>query len=79
MSRDGGWVVVGKFQGLLTSYLTDPEEASWVIGDDDPEMPPAVFRTAEEAYLAWARCEEVGQGRARRRDEALKRLGKASR
>jgi hypothetical protein len=73
--RDDGWVVICKSQGLLDSYLTDPEHASWVIGDDD-EMPPAVFCTAEEAYAAWAWSEEVAAERVKRREEALKRLGK---
>lgn len=30
-----GWVVIDRFQ----SYLTDPEDASWVVDPDDEDMP----------------------------------------
>jgi hypothetical protein len=46
---------------LLDSYLMDPEEASWVIGDNDEVVPSAVFPTAEAAFRAWERAEEVTQ------------------
>jgi hypothetical protein len=47
-----------------------------VVGDDDEDMPPAVFPTATAAYRAWERSEQVGQERKQRREEALRRLGK---
>ena len=65
-----GWVVVDRFQ----SYLTDPEDASWIVDPDDEDVPLAVFPTAEAAYRAWARSGEVAKARARRREEALRRL-----
>ena len=65
-----GWGVVDRFQ----SYLTDPEDASWIVDPDDEDVPLAVFPTAEAAYRAWARSGEVAKARARRREEALRRL-----
>jgi hypothetical protein len=69
----GGWVVVDKFE----TYLTDPDDASWVVDpdDDDEEIQPAVFANPEAAYLALERSNEIGQARATRREEALRRLG----
>ena len=49
------------------------EEEDWV----DEDMPPAVFPTAEAAYRAWERSQEVAEIRKRRREEALKRLEKS--
>ena len=46
--RDRGWVIVDK----TDSYLADVERAVWVVGDDDEEMPPLYFDTAEAALLA---------------------------
>jgi hypothetical protein len=71
--RGDGWVVVDSFQ----SYLADPEDASWIVDPDDEDVPLAVFPTPEAAYWAWQRSETVAKARARRREEALKRLGKS--
>ena len=71
-ARGNGWVVVGSF----FSFLVDPEDAAWVVDEDDEDMPPAVFPTAEAAYRAWERSQEVAAARAKRREEALKRLGR---
>ena len=70
--RGDGWVVVDRFQ----SYLTDPEDASWIVDPDDEDMPLAVFPTPEAAYRAWERFQELAAARAERRERALKRLGK---
>lgn len=70
--RGDGWVVADRFR----SFLVDPGDASWVAGDDEEDMPPAVFPTPEAAYQAWARAQAIAAGRARRRDEALSRLGR---
>jgi hypothetical protein len=69
-ARGDDWVVVDN----LHSYLVDPEAPSWVVGNDDQEMPPTVSPTAAAAYKAWERSEEVAAARKRRREEALKRL-----
>jgi hypothetical protein len=58
-----GWVVVDN----LHSFLVDPEDAAWVVGDDDEDMPPTVFPTAAAAYKAWERSGEVAAARKRRR------------
>jgi len=47
-SHRDGWVVVDRFQ----SYLTDPEDGSWIVDPDDEDMPLAVFSSAEVAYRA---------------------------
>jgi hypothetical protein len=70
-ARDDGWVVIDSFY----SYLVDPEDAAWVAGDNDEDMPPAIFPSAEAAYRAWERSEETSAARMQRREEALKRLG----
>ena len=71
-SRGEGWVVVDSF----SSFLVDPEDAAWVIGDDVEEMPPTVFPTTVAAYRAWQRSNEVAKARECRREAALKRLGR---
>ena len=71
-ARGSSWIVVDA-QGF---FLADPEDASWVADEDDEYMPPAVFPTPEAAYRAWEWSEERARTRARRREEALKRLGK---
>jgi hypothetical protein len=43
--RDQRWVV---FDGT-NSYLYDVDNAEWVYGDDDEEMPPLLFESREEA------------------------------
>jgi hypothetical protein len=63
-ARGDGWVVVDR----LHSYLVDPENAAWVVGDDDEQMPPTVFPSAAAAYQAWRWSEEVGKAREQRRD-----------
>jgi len=70
--QQGGWVVVDRYG----SYLMDPEDAAWVVDADDPDMPALVFGNPEEAYLAFLRSCAVGEARERRREEALKRLGR---
>lgn len=54
-----GWVVVDRFR----SYLTDPEDASWVVDLDDKVTPLAVFPTAEAAYWAWEHSEQAAKAR----------------
>jgi len=71
-ARGDGWVVADDFD----SFLLDPEEASWLVGDDDEDFPPAIFPTAEAAYRAWQRSQSVEEARAKRHKEALKRLGR---
>jgi hypothetical protein len=71
-ARGDGWLVVDS----LHSFLVDPEDASWVVGDDNEDMPPTVFPSAAAAYRAWERSQEVAAERKRRREEALKRLGR---
>ena len=58
------------------SYLMDPDDAAWVADADDEDMPASVFDSAEEAYVAYLRSCAVGDARVRRREEALKRLGR---
>jgi hypothetical protein len=70
--RGDGWVVVDSFY----SYLADPEDASWVTDPDDEDVPLAVFQSPEDACRAWERSEEVAAARAKRREMALKRLGR---
>lgn len=70
--RGDGWVVIDSFY----SYLSDPEDASWVTDPDDEDVPLALFQSPEDAYRAWVRSEEVAAARAKRREEALKRLGR---
>ncbi|NLX99707.1 MAG: hypothetical protein GXY83_26725 [Rhodopirellula sp.] len=72
-ARGDGWVVVDSFY----SYLVDPDDAAWVLGDDDgEEMPPTLFPSAAAAYGAWERSEKVAAARKQRREEALKRLSR---
>jgi hypothetical protein len=71
-ARGDAWVVVDSFY----SFLLDPEDASWAMGEDDEDMPPATFSTAEAAYRAWQRSQAVAESRAKRREDALKRLRK---
>ena len=61
-SHRGGWVVVDR-NGL---FLADPNSATWVMSPRDKEMPPAVFRTAAAAYLAWRQSQEMAKGRTPR-------------
>ena len=72
--RDRGWVIVDK----TDSYLADVERAVWVVGDDDEDMPPLYFGTAEAALLAYDRSQRAAELRAKRREEALRRLGKVA-
>ena len=46
------------------------------MAGDDEDTPPTVFPSAEAAYLARERSEEASAARMRRREEALKRLGR---
>ncbi|MHC4176694.1 MAG: hypothetical protein ACYSWU_04265 [Planctomycetota bacterium] len=68
-----GWVAIDRYG----SFLTDPEDASWIVDPDDEDMPLAVFPTAQAAYRAWEHSEKAAKARAGRRREALRRLGKA--
>ena len=72
IERRGGWVVIDSFY----SYLADPEDAAWVTDPDDEDMPAARFDTPEAAYRAWMRSEEVAAAGAKRRAEALGKLGR---
>ena len=56
--------------------LLDPEDAAWVVDADDEDLPALVFGNPEEAYVAYLRSCAVGDARERRREEALKRLGR---
>ncbi len=71
VSGQGGWLVVddGGY------FLEDPNGAVWVP-EDDTDLPAMVFSTAEEAYASYRRSCAVGEARKRRREEALKRLGR---
>lgn len=69
-ARGDGWVVIDSF----SSFLLDPEDASW--GTDGDDVPLAIFPTAEAAYRAWLRSQVVAKARAQRREKALKRLGR---
>ncbi len=71
VSGQGGWLVVddGGY------FLEDPNGAVWVP-EDDAELPAMVFSTVEKAYAAYRRSCAVGVARKRRREEALKRLGR---
>ena len=68
----GGWVVVDRYG----YFLMDPEDAAWVADADDEDLPALVFENPEEAYVAYLRSCAVGDARERRREEALKRLGR---
>jgi len=72
VSRQDGWLVLddGGY------FLEDPNAAVWVP-EDDADLPAMVFITAEEAYAAYRRSCAVGEARKRRRERALKRLGRA--
>ena len=63
---------------VLSGYLADVERAVWVVGDDDEDMPPLYFDTAEAALLAYYDSQRAVELRAKRRDEALHRLGKVA-
>ena len=69
--RDG-WVVVDRYG----YFLMDPEDAAWVADADDEDLPALVFGDPEEAYVAYLRACAVGDARERRREAALKRLGR---
>lgn len=71
-ARGDGWVVIDSFY----SFLLDPEEAIWGADDDAEDLPPMIFPTAEAAYRAWQRSQVVEEARAKRREAALKRLGR---
>ena len=71
--RDRRWVIIDE----TDSYLADVERAVWVVGDDDEDMPPLYFDTAEAALLAYDHSQRAVELRAQRREEALRRLGKA--
>ena len=71
VSREGGWLVLND-RGYL---LEDPNAAVWVP-EDDEDLPAMFFSTAEQAYVAYRRSCAVGEARKRRREEALKRLGR---
>jgi hypothetical protein len=73
-ARGDGWVVVDSFY----CFLLDPEDASWGSDEGDEDLPLAIFPTAEEAYRAWLRSQVVAEARAKRREAALKRLGRHS-
>jgi len=73
-ARGDGWVVMDSFY----SFLINPEDASWVVGDDDEDMSPMLFQTPEAAYRALMRSQAVAAARAQRRKEALRRLGKVA-
>jgi len=70
--RDRGWVIVDQ----TDSYPADVERAVWVVGDDDEDMPPMYFDTAEAALLSYDRAQWAAALRAKRREAALRRLGK---
>ena len=70
-SRTVGWLSIA-----TASYLMDPEDAAWVADADDEDLPALVFESPEEAYVAYLRSCAVGDARERRREEALKRLGR---
>ncbi len=70
--RDRGWVIVDE----TDSYLADVERTAWVVGNDDEDMPPLYFDTSEAAFLAYDRSQRAAELRAKRREEALRRLGK---
>jgi len=71
--RRDGWVVIDIFD----SFLVDPGDAAWVVDEDDPDMPPMIFRTEEAAFHAWEVAQQVAHERAKRREEALRRLGRS--
>ena len=43
---------------------------------DDEDIPPLYFDTAEAAFLAYDRSQRAAELRVKRREEALRRLGK---
>ena len=59
-SHKGGWGVVGR-NGL---FLADPNNATWVMSPNVKEIPPAVFPSAAEAYLAWMQSQAVARDRS---------------
>ena len=50
------------------------EDAAWVAGDDNEDMPPMVFPSVVAAYRAWERSAEVAVRRKQRGEESLRRL-----
>ena len=70
--QQSGWIVVDRYG----YFLMDPEDAAWVADADDEDMPALVFGNPEEAYVAYLRSCAVGDARERRREAALKRLGR---
>ena len=70
--QQSGWIVVDRYG----YFLMDPEDAAWVTDADDEDLPALVFGNPEEAYVAYLRSCAVGDARERRREEALKRLGR---
>jgi len=71
--HERGWVIADD----TDCYLADAERAIWVVGDDDEDMPPLYFDTAEAALLAYDCSLRAAELRAQRRKEALERLGKS--
>jgi hypothetical protein len=70
--RGAGWVVVdGKGW-----FLAEADSCTWSDHEDDPDLPPLAFPTAEEALAAFVRSDALAHARAGRRKEALKRLGR---
>ena len=66
-THKGGWIV--NREGL---FLADPNNATWVMSLRGKEIPPAVFPSAAEAYLAWTQSQEAAKDRIRafRQNEA---------
>ncbi len=59
-AHKGGWIVN---RGGL--FLADPNNATWVMSLRVREIPPAVFPSAAEAYLAWMQSQDAAEDRSR--------------
>jgi hypothetical protein len=57
-------------------FLAEADSSTWSDHEDDPDLPPLAFATAEEALAAFVRSDALARARAGRHKEALKRLGR---
>ena len=83
MLRDGPRKVNPRIIRRASIRLDEMFERFWddrdfLLIDEWQDPPPAIFPTAEAAYRAWQRSQVVMEARAKRRREALKRLGRRS-
>lgn len=71
-ARGDGWVLVAR----CGTFLLDPREPSWTFGEHRRDLPATIFPTVEAAYAAWLVLQAAVAARWKRREEALRLLGR---